>query len=140
MAITTAISTFHDRCEIIFVYPNTIFRSREPGRGTMLSAVQSVPMGSTATTHDYIIECPLAGEGSKLVRDRPEGLDVSVRFEEGGDHVELLPRFLGDHCEFVPRAADYAGDLRETVFCSTACPMHPGAEDVHACFLTRGGR
>lgn len=96
-------------------------------------------MGSAQTGQVYEIECPLHREEPMLVRERAEGLEVSIRFDGSGGHLDLLPRFMGDRCEFVPRTADLerAG---ETDLWTTGCPLHPGNTDVHACFIAESHR
>lgn len=93
-------------------------------------------MGSQHPAREYLIECPLHRAEPLLVRDNPDGLEVSIRFDADGGRLDLLPRFMGDRCEFVPRTADYAR-AGDTDLWTTDCPLTPQHTEVHACYLER---
>jgi len=95
-------------------------------------------MRETSTARTVCIECPLGdGDVVALVRERSGEVDVSLRFEDDVESVpSMLPRFLGDRCQFVPSATTSrtpGGDDLE--FWTTTCPLHPDNTETTACFL-----
>lgn len=83
----------------------------------------------------FAIGCPLQPDHApSMVRTDSGNLDVSVRFEEGEDVPNLIPRFLGDCCQFVPPANGVEKDALEVDLWTTSCPLNPGV-DAAACFL-----
>lgn len=93
-------------------------------------------MAGTPVTADVAIECPLhPEEGPKLARARGDGFEVSVRCaEDPADCQVLVPRFLGDRCQFVATAADFAGG-DDVELWTTDCPLNPETAETAACYL-----
>lgn len=94
-------------------------------------------MGEMTATRTVSIECPLmAGAPGQVVRERSGNAEVSIRFEDTDVVPGMLPRFLGDRCQFVPSARAMAeagvGDLE---YWTTRCPLHPDNPETNACFL-----
>lgn len=86
-------------------------------------------------TETFAIECPLQpDQAPSMVRTDSGTLDVSIRFEDDMDVPNLIPRFLGDCCQFVPPGKGTGTEAADVDFWTTACPRNPEV-DASACFL-----
>lgn len=83
----------------------------------------------------FAIGCPLQpDQAPSMVRTNSGSLDVSLRLDDDTDVPNLLPRFLGDRCQFVPPASGARREAADLALWTTSCPLNPRIE-ASACFL-----
>lgn len=83
----------------------------------------------------FAIECPRQPDQSpSMVRADQDAIEVSLRFDDDTSVANLLPRFLGDCCQFVPPANGSGQQGADFDLWTTECPLNPGSEES-ACFV-----
>jgi len=84
----------------------------------------------------FAIECPLRPDHTPvLVREQDGEFALSLRYEDDPEVPSLVPRFMGDRCEFVAPSGNAGARIRDVELCTTDCPLHPASGDARACFL-----